>query len=779
MTRFIGLIGLVWLLSAAGAAAQGPEDQYMHIYSLLQEADHCNDAGQAREALAKYTEAQAALAKFPTLFPGWNENLIRFRLNYVTSKLAPLMAALPAATNLVSGTRAGGPTAPVLPGTETNSLIRQLQDDMSRLQSENATLAAKLKEALSVQPSKVDPREIARAEEKNRSLQKENELLKVTLNQQEEKASKAPDPQVLAEANRALEETRSRLQTQEQALSALRTENELLKKEAAAARSRQDSGSAKLNRQLEQSRESLAALQKQHDSLRAEKSTLDNQVKDLEKRLAQASSEAADQQRSLARKAQELQEALDKQTAAAQAAARQSEERLRQLEGERAQLASEKTALEARLAQAPAPGGGTPGEATRLKQLQEEMARQAEVSRKALLESEERAGRFEKELARLTKEKFDLEERLAKGAGPTPESESRKIKKLREEKAKQAAAAKLAAKESKERIAQLEEEVSRLAKAKSELDSRLADEASEAAKAELKKRKQLEEQVADLRSKLEKAEKQLSKRNTDKGSAADVRAQIETLKARVEILEAKPEPFTAEELAVLRTPSPRLIASASQDTSSSPPAAADPPAAAQAKPPPAKRGTIQLPPGTGALDAAAQAAFRAGRFEEAEKKYLEILPQDEKNVYVLGNLASTQIELNKLQEAEKHLTTALQVDPQDDYCLYLKGRVRYKQEKLDEALDLLSQAVKRNPDSAETQNHLGMVLAEKGLRTQAEAAFRKAIQLQPGYALAHKNLAFVYATQKPPAVALARWHYQRAIVGGLPRNSEMEKLLGL
>ena len=34
----------------------------------------------------------------------------------------------------------------------------------------------------------------------------------------------------------------------------------------------------------------------------------------------------------------------------------------------------------------------------------------------------------------------------------------------------------------------------------------------------------------------------------------------------------------------------------------------------------------------------------------------------------------------------------------------------------------------------------------------------------------------IYATQQPPLVELARWHYQRALANGQPRNPELEKL---
>jgi Tfp pilus assembly protein PilF len=49
--------------------------------------------------------------------------------------------------------------------------------------------------------------------------------------------------------------------------------------------------------------------------------------------------------------------------------------------------------------------------------------------------------------------------------------------------------------------------------------------------------------------------------------------------------------------------------------------------------------------------------------------------------------------------------------------------------------------------------------------------------LQPNYAGAHHNLAVVYATQKPPFLELARWHYQKALGMGHPKNAELETSL--
>ena len=80
----------------------------------------------------------------------------------------------------------------------------------------------------------------------------------------------------------------------------------------------------------------------------------------------------------------------------------------------------------------------------------------------------------------------------------------------------------------------------------------------------------------------------------------------------------------------------------------------------------------------------------------------------------------------------------------------------------------------KNP---ETQNYLGITLSQEGHREVAETALRKAIQLAPNYAGAHHNLVVVYATQKPPFIETAKYHYQKALSAGHPPNADLEKLL--
>jgi tetratricopeptide (TPR) repeat protein len=269
--------------------------------------------------------------------------------------------------------------------------------------------------------------------------------------------------------------------------------------------------------------------------------------------------------------------------------------------------------------------------------------------------------------------------------------------------------------------------------------------------------KQLERERDELQKKLASALKQSSSRKTKSAppKVTELENQLSTLRARLEVFEARTVPYTDEELALLRNPEPHL---------------------AQTDPKEGKLSVKQLPPGTIALVADAQRYFADRRLDKAEEKYLQVLHKDDKNVPTLANLATIQLELGRLDEAEKHINQAVALAPNDAYSLSILGYLRYKQKKYDEALDALSRAAKIEPENAEIQNYLGLTLSQKGLRGPAETALRKAIQIDPSYGSAHNNLAVIYLSQQPPAVELARWHYQKALSSGHPRNPEFEKM---
>lgn len=268
---------------------------------------------------------------------------------------------------------------------------------------------------------------------------------------------------------------------------------------------------------------------------------------------------------------------------------------------------------------------------------------------------------------------------------------------------------------------------------------------------------ELERQVEDLQRQLVESNRELTRRADAKSAERTdaLAAQLSALRARMDILEARPVPYSAEELALFRQAAPQLATDAA----------------------PRKGAAIPRPPaGSTALVAEAQRAFVRGDYAQAEARYREVLRQDENNVYTLANLAAIQLEQGKFDDAERHLRTAIEQSPDDSYSLQMLGFLKFRQEQYDEALTHLSRAAQLDPENPEIQNYLGVTLSHRGQRTAAETALRRALQLQPGYTAAHNNLAVIYATQNPPAVALARWHYQKALAGGHPKNPELEKL---
>src|SRR5207247_706285 len=160
MKRQWATFGLILFTVLFCARGEGPDDKYVQIYNLIQEADGLNENGQAREAALKYFDAEKALKALQSEYPDWNGNVVKVRLSYITSKMASLAQKLPA-TNAPPAIVANEPRTV---HNETNQL-KELQEELKRLTGQNALLEAKLKEALSVQPATLDPRELAKAEE--------------------------------------------------------------------------------------------------------------------------------------------------------------------------------------------------------------------------------------------------------------------------------------------------------------------------------------------------------------------------------------------------------------------------------------------------------------------------------------------------------------------------------------------------------------------------------------------------------------------------------------
>ena len=166
------------------AHAQSADDRYLGIYGLMQKADDLAQTGQPGEALAAYTDAENQLQQFQKGYPNWSPNIVNFRLKQIAGKISELKGQLPPPAKAAAAEKKTAAANAAPAGAQANAeLTAQLSQLQAHLQAElaaNEQLQAKLKEALSVQPAAVDPRELEKAQERIRTLMKENDLLRAS-----------------------------------------------------------------------------------------------------------------------------------------------------------------------------------------------------------------------------------------------------------------------------------------------------------------------------------------------------------------------------------------------------------------------------------------------------------------------------------------------------------------------------------------------------------------------------------------------------------------------
>ena len=174
------------------------------------------------------------------------------------------------------------------------------------------------------------------------------------------------------------------------------------------------------------------------------------------------------------------------------------------------------------------------------------------------------------------------------------------------------------------------------------------------------------------------------------------------------------------------------------------------------------------------LMAGALADHQAGRLNEAEQLYLQVLRLDPEYVDALhflgvlshqrgnhalavtligkaiarnrgvpsfhnnlGNALKAQGELDEAARAYRQAVICLPAYPDAHYNL---GLTLQAQGKLQEAADSYRRSLGYRPDHPEAHNSLGNVLQSQGRLEEAVAAYRQALKYRPEYAWAHSNL---------------------------------------
>ena len=198
------------------------------------------------------------------------------------------------------------------------------------------------------------------------------------------------------------------------------------------------------------------------------------------------------------------------------------------------------------------------------------------------------------------------------------------------------------------------------------------------------------------------------------------------------------------------------------------------------RPMPAEPPATQLlqnsePPSQAAIEGVA--ALEKGETATARARFEKVLESNPHSMLALMNLGTLEYREKHYEEAEKLLKQATRVQPEFAPAWLTLGVATCEAGKLDAALAALSQAVLLEPKDAKAHSYLGVTIGRKGWLDGAEAELQRALELDGDYADAHFNLAVIYLQRKPPAIELARRHYQRARELGAARDSLVEKQL--
>jgi hypothetical protein len=113
--------GILLLTLCAARATDVPDDDYLAIYGIMNQADTLSSRGETNAAHAKYVEAERDLEQFQRNNPNWNVNIVTFRLNYLADKIAGTTAA-PTATVTTETSTAATASANTADTTATSTI---------------------------------------------------------------------------------------------------------------------------------------------------------------------------------------------------------------------------------------------------------------------------------------------------------------------------------------------------------------------------------------------------------------------------------------------------------------------------------------------------------------------------------------------------------------------------------------------------------------------------------------------------------------------------------
>ena len=260
-------------------------------------------------------------------------------------------------------------------------------------------------------------------------------------------------------------------------------------------------------------------------------------------------------------------------------------------------------------------------------------------------------------------------------------------------------------------------------------------------------------------------------------SGDTIKAQVELLKPKVDDIAAtavgEPAANAPQEEEVVITATDSTVETVSGGTDAATATDATESAETAATPP----STTEMPPEVLALIAEAREQFVRGNFAAAEKLYQQFAELQPDSVVALANLGVAQFRQGKLTAAQLALEKAIAASPNYAFSLTTLGAVMIEQNRIQDSIGYLERASEVAPDDPITINYLGVASSQLGQFGKAEQSLRRAITVNPDYAEAHFNLAVIYATAKPPSIALAKRNYEKALELGAGPDTRLASML--
>lgn len=187
--------------------------------------------------------------------------------------------------------------------------------------------------------------------------------------------------------------------------------------------------------------------------------------------------------------------------------------------------------------------------------------------------------------------------------------------------------------------------------------------------------------------------------------------------------------------------------------------------------------TGMLPPYTKVLGESAAAAFGKQDWPAARKAYQEMLELDDGNALIWANLGAVEQQAGDAKRAIECFEKSVQINPQLAQTWTALGLMLQKQGDTYRAISCFTRAIHEEPEDARAHNYLAIAAKGLGWTDAAEAELQRAIELKPDYGIAHFNMALMLLERRPPAIELARRHYDKALALGVAKDEVVERRL--